>query len=109
MLTKIHASANDGMLAVRVISLTFDDVTQRLAGSKAVREGASMSSAQSISALPKDYLLRILGDGEDHEVEAERRANKVDEIMARFGAVGMGTGAGRSLSGEDMYDRHATR
>lgn len=68
-----------------------------------------MSAGQSISALPKDYLLKILEDDEDREAEAKRRAKKVDGIMARFGAEGEGTDAGQSLSGEDLYDRHPTR
>lgn len=57
MPTRTRASANDGMLAVKVISLTFDDDTHLLAGTKAGREVTYVSSGQSISALPKDYLL----------------------------------------------------
>ena len=109
MPTRIRASANDGMLAVRVIILTFDDDTHRLAGSRDARKVTSMSAGQSISALPKDCLLQILGYDEDREAWAKRRAKKVDGILARFGAEGVGTDAGLGLNGEVPYDRHATR
>ena len=109
MPTRTRASANDGMLAVKVIILTFDDDTHRLAGSRDARKVTSMSAGQSISALPKDYLPQILGYGEDREAEAKRRAKKVNGILARFGVEGVGTDASQSLSGEDPYDRHATR
>ena len=62
-----------------------------------------------MSSLPKDYILQILGYDEDREAWAKRRVKKVNGILARFGAEGVRTGAGRSLNGEDPYDRHATR
>lgn len=94
---------------MKVRSLTFDDDTHRLAGTKAGRKVTCISAEQSISVLPKDHLLQILGYGEDREAWAKRRAENVDGIMARFVAESLGTDASQSLSREVLYDRHVTR
>ena len=91
---------------MKVISVAVDDETQRLARIKAAQKGTSMS------ALLREYLLQILkedGDRPTEETEPQRRARKLDEVMARLDADGVSLNASKRLSREELYDRHASR
>ena len=91
---------------MKVISVAVDDATHRLARIKAAEKGTSMS------AMLRDYLLQIIEEDEDRapeETEPLRRARKLDEVMARFEAEGVGLDASERLSREELYDRHASR
>ena len=91
---------------MKVISVTVDDETHRLARIKAAQRGASMS------AMLRDYLLQILeedGARPLEETEPERRARMLDEVMARFQAEGVGLDASERLIREELYDRNAAR
>ena len=91
---------------MKVISVAVDDDIHRLARIKAAQKGTSMS------AMLRDYLMQILledGDRVPEETEPQRRARKLEEVMARFEATGVGLDASERLSREELYDRNASR
>ena len=106
MLAYIHIFTSIGLTAMKVIIVSVDDETHRLAKVKAAEKGTSMS------ALLRNYLLRILeedGDRAPEETVPQRRARMLDEVMAKFEAEGVGIDASERLSREELYDRHASR
>lgn len=107
MLTQLHNSINAwDMSNMKVISVAVDDETHRLARIRAARKGTSMS------AMLRDYLLQMLSEDGcrlPEETEPQRRARKLEEVMARFEAEGVGLVASERLNREDLYDRHAAR
>ena len=91
---------------MRVISVAVDDETHRLARIKAAQKGTSMS------AMLREYLLQMLledGDRPPEETEPQRRASKLDQVMAKFKSEGVGLSASERLSREELYHRHASR
>ena len=106
MLAYIHIFTSIGLTAMKVIIVSVDDETHRLARIKAAQRGTSMS------AMLRDYLLRILeddGDRAPEETKPQRRARMLDEVMVRFETEGVGIDASERLSREELYDRHASR
>jgi plasmid stability protein len=90
---------------MKVISVAVDDETHRLARIKAAQKGTSMS------AMLREYLLQILledGDRSPEETEVQRRARKLDAVMNRFEAEGVGLRASERLRREELYDRYAS-
>ncbi|MCY3783973.1 MAG: hypothetical protein OXG79_09330 [Chloroflexi bacterium] len=66
----------------------------------------------SVSALVRDYLrtLAVRQAGEARvETAAERRGWLLDEVVADFGARGVGLDTRDSLPREDLYDRARAR
>ena len=107
MLSQSHKTINSsGSCSMKVISVAVGDETYRLARIKAAQNGTSMS------AMLRDYLLQMLSeDGilPPEETEPQRRSRKLDDVMVRFEAEGVGLDASERLSREDLYDRNASR
>ncbi len=91
---------------MKTISVSVDDEIHRQARIKAAQMGTSMS------AMLRDYLLKILEEGGDfppQETEPQRRARKLDEVLERFKREGIGVDTGQILTREEIYNRNAAR
>ena len=84
------------------ITVSIDDDLYRQARMKAAEQGAS------ISALFRDFLIRLTGDGSG-EAEFERLAREEQELRAELGARRLGMKAEHNLSRDELHERHALR
>ena len=84
------------------ITVSMDDDLYRRARMKAAEQGTS------ISALFRDFLIRLTGDGSG-ETEFERLAREEQELRAELGAWRLGLKAEHSLSRDELHERHALR
>jgi hypothetical protein len=79
-----------------------DDDLYRRARMKAAEQGTS------ISALFRDFLIRLTGDGSG-ETEFERLAREEQELRAELGAWRLGLKAEHNLSRDELHECHALR
>ena len=89
---------------MKTISVSVEDEIHRQARIKAAQMGTSMS------AMLRDYLLKILEEGGDfplQETEPQRRARKLDEVLERFKREGIGVDTSQILTREEIYNRNA--
>ena len=65
-----------------------------------------------MSSMFREHLMRIVLEGGDRipeETGPQRRAGKLDEVMIRFEAEGVGLDANERLNREELYDRPESR
>lgn len=91
---------------MKTISVSVDDETHRQARIRAAETGTT------VSAMMRDLLTEMLrrpAEPAPVETEPQRRARKLDEVLARFEAEGIGLDASERLTREEIYDRNASR
>ena len=92
--------------AMKTISVSVDDETNRLARIRAAQTGTT------VSAMMRDLLTVLLQrpvEPEPAETEPQRRARLLDEVLGRFRREGIGVDTSQILTREEMYDRNAAR
>ena len=91
---------------MKTISVSVDDETHRRARIRAAETGTT------VSAMIRGLLTEMLQHPPETasvETEPQRRARKLDEVLARFEAEGIGLDASERLTREEIYDRNASR
>lgn len=84
------------------ITVSLDETTYRKARIKAAEKSTS------VSALVKDFLIRLTDDGEG-ESEFERLQREEQELRAELWAAGLSLNPAHHLSRDELHDRHALR
>jgi hypothetical protein len=86
------------------VTISLDDEVYRQARIKAAEQETS------ISALVKNYLLRLIaGTDDSRQSEFDRRATQERELRARLFAAGGGLRSADNLTREELHDRDALR
>ena len=91
---------------MKTISVSVDDETHRRARIRAAETGTT------VSAMMRDLLTQMLQrppEPDAVETEPQRRARKLDEVLARFEREGIGVDTSQILTREEIYNRNAAR
>ncbi len=91
---------------MKIISVSVDDETHRLARIRAAETGTTMSAMMREM---RQATLKRPAEPVPVEAEPERRARLLGEVLERFKREGIGVDTNQVLTREELYDRNAAR